>query len=145
MNRSRARALPALLALLVVLAMLVAGCESKSTADKQAYIKKNNAIQQDAANAFTDLDVANPTSVKQAKSALDAATDKLAALDPPSDYAKPHAEMVAALRELSAVLTAAQQAVASKNAKQLAATTTRMQAAKAKLSEAIDTMNADRK
>ena len=112
--------------------------------DKQAYIKSNNAIQGDAAKAFATLDVTKPASVKAAQAKLDGAADKLAALKVPSDYAKPHADMIASLRELSTVLTEAEHAILSHNTAKLTVATKKMQASQAKFNHAVAEMNANR-
>ncbi len=143
MNRTRSIKL-ILLTLLATSAVLVAGCAAKDTVDKQGYIKKNNAIQEEAAKAFNGLNVNDPKSVDKAQATLDTAIEKLEKLDPPADYEKPHESMIEALKELSAVLGQAGEAVKAKDPTKLAAITKRMTAAQTKFNTAITAMNKDR-
>ena len=126
---------------LVALALVVSGC---GAVDKQAYIKENNKIQTDLASAMNGLDPQKPETIDAARTKIDAATKKMEALDVPDDYAKPHKQLVGALKDLSDVFGELKTASASKDTAKLNELLKRLQADQKQSNEAVRAINKDR-
>lgn len=90
--------------LLAAAGVLAAGCGSQSSGpaalSKRAYIEQSNALQADAAAAFTRLDaswVATPARAREHIKAFDALIAGYGGLEPPARWRDEHAALVKAL------------------------------------------------
>jgi len=104
---SLARRLSLVIVLALGAALLLAGCGD--TADKNEYVKKNNAIQNEAAQAASGLAVSGDAeeSAKQLDTASDAlakAVKDMKALDAPSDWKDEHKRLVKSLEQQQTAL-----------------------------------------
>jgi hypothetical protein len=97
-----------------MLALLAAGCGGGSgpkPLDKADYVKQMQTIGQDLSTSLNGLS-ASTASTKKAATALtkvqgelNAAADKIDAITPPTDIAKPHQQLADAVREFANELT----------------------------------------
>ena len=138
-----ARLLPLLL---VAASLLLAGCGG---ADKNAYVKENNAIQEQAMTAVSKLDPsANPKEAAAqfttAKKALDDAAKDLDALEVPADWQNEHDDLVKSIEGMSVEVEKLSVAVKAKDVKAMTASSVKLNTLQADASKAIDAMNADR-
>jgi CHASE3 domain sensor protein len=110
-------------ALVVVIASLaVAGCGSSTspnaTLSKRAYIERFNTQQRAASKVFQELDAAtrDPKAAQSHLNEFEALIAALGRLHPPQVWAKDHATMLDALREMRTSMGVIARAPASKTA-----------------------------
>jgi hypothetical protein len=130
-------------------ALAVAGC---GNAEKNDYVDKVNEIQSNLQTQATQAISSAPTSpaqagelVKKLESIFSDAADQLAAVDPPSDVADLHNQLVDKIREVSDEVGKLSDAFESGNPQQIQQAATKLQSAISKsqtaLSSLIDQIN----
>src|SRR5262245_3653715 len=151
--RQAFHSLPSLAAVVLVAALLAAGCGD--TGEKNDYVDEVNQLQTDLVDQVTAATTnANPTTQKQAADyagkiadIFSKSADEFAAVDPPEDVADLHSQLVDEIRSISQQTGKAEQTLRTGSPKEAQQALTDLQSAATdaqnQLNMLIDEINSD--
>lgn len=142
-NRKSPRAL--MIAVVLLVAALIAGCGGDGRLSKKEYIDKSNVIQADASKAISKVNPAGGDKAEGAKlvAEIDKAIAKTKALKPPTEWQKPHNKLVKAMTSMRNAMKAVVDAKPG-DAKAITPQVAKISAAQADYNAALSEINSDR-